>query len=121
MSEQGRDGMRGDATDQGGTARDVAGGDVAGRITKALEAALAPTSLEVIDESYKHAGHAHLVSRPGTAAGVGGTHFQINVVSGAFAGKSRIDRHRAINAALAPEMGPDGVHAIAIDARAPGE
>ena len=97
------------------------GHDVAQRITQALRNALAPTSLEVIDESYKHAGHAHVVSRPGTAAGVGGTHFQINVVSDAFVGKSRIERHRAINEALAPEMGRDGVHAIAIDARAPGE
>lgn len=97
------------------------GHDVAQRITQALEQALAPISLQVIDESYKHAGHAHVVSRAGTAEGVGGTHFQINVVSPSFEGKSRIERHRAINAALAPEMGVDGVHAIAIDARAPGE
>ncbi len=97
------------------------GHDVAGRITQALEQALSPTSLQVIDESYKHAGHAHMASRPGKADGIGGTHFQINVVSPAFTGKSRIERHRAINAALAPEMGPEGVHAIAIDARAPGE
>ena len=97
------------------------GNAVAQRITQALERALSPTSLEVIDESYKHAGHAHLVSRAGTAEGVGGTHFQIKVVSQAFTGKSRIDRHRAVNEALAPEMGVDGVHAIAIDARAPGE
>jgi BolA protein len=98
-----------------------AGHDVTGRITQALKTALSPESLEVIDESYKHAGHAHVISRPGTAAGVGGTHFQINVVSEAFRGKSRIDRHRTINAALAPEMGPGGIHAIAINARAPGE
>jgi BolA protein len=97
------------------------GHDVASRITQALEQALAPISLAVIDESYKHAGHAHMASRPGKASGIGGTHFQINVVSERFVGKSRIDRHRLINTALAPEMGPDGVHAIAIDARAPGE
>ncbi|MDR3462204.1 MAG: BolA family transcriptional regulator [Beijerinckiaceae bacterium] len=97
------------------------GHDVAGRITQALKSALSPESLEVVDESYKHAGHAHVITRPGTAGSVGGTHFKINVVSEAFRGKSRIDRHRAINAALAPEMGPGGIHAIAIDARAPGE
>ncbi len=96
-------------------------GDVATRITEALKHALQPTRLEVIDESYKHAGHAHVVSRAGAAGHVGGTHFQINVVSPAFVGKSRLDRHRAVNAALASEMGVDGVHAVAIDARAPGE
>ena len=96
-------------------------GEVAARIRQALERALSPSSLEILDESYKHAGHAHVVSRPGTAGSVGGTHFQINVVAPGFAGKSRIERHRAINEALAPEMGVDGVHAIAIDARAPGE
>jgi BolA protein len=95
--------------------------DVAERITQALKQALKPIRLEVIDESHKHAGHAHMMSRPGTAGRVGGSHFQINVVASAFTGKSRIERHRAINAALAPEMGADGVHAIAIDARAPGE
>lgn len=97
------------------------GQDVAQRITQALERALAPISLEVIDESYKHAGHAHVLNRPGKADSVGGTHFHIKVVAPAFRGKSRIERHRAINAALAPEMGPNGVHAVAIDARAPGE
>lgn len=100
---------------------DKPGHDVAGRITQALKAALSPVSLDVIDESYKHAGHAHVVTRAGTAGGVGGTHFQINIVSEAFRGKSRVERHRAINAALAPEMGEGGVHAIAINARAPGE
>ena len=100
---------------------DEQGEAVAQRITQALQRALSPTSLEVIDESYKHAGHAHVVSRAGTAGSVGGTHFQIKVVSPAFAGKSRIERHRAVNEALAPEMGVDGVHAIAIDARAPDE
>jgi len=97
------------------------GHDVAARIAQALERALAPIRLDVIDESHKHAGHAHMITRPGTATGVGGTHFQIKVVSEAFKGKSRLDRHRAINALLASEMSVGGVHAIAIDARAPGE
>jgi BolA protein len=85
-----------------------------------LEAALAPISLEVIDESHKHAGHAHAVMRPGTAKGAGGTHFQVKVVSEAFSGKSRVDRHRTINQLLASELNA-GVHALAIDAKAPGE
>ncbi|HYP57847.1 MAG TPA: BolA family protein [Beijerinckia sp.] len=85
-----------------------------------LQAALAPISLEVIDESHKHAGHAHAVMRPGTAHGSGGTHFQVKVVSEAFKGKSRVDRHRTINSLLQAELNA-GVHALAIDAKAPGE
>lgn len=94
---------------------------VAERIRRILESALAPETLEVIDESHKHAGHAHVVSRTGTAAGTSETHFLIKVVSQSFQDKSRLDRHRTINALIADEMGPDKVHAIAIDARAPGE
>ena len=94
---------------------------VAGRIRRALEDALAPTALTIVDESHKHAGHAHRAARPGGATGTSETHFAIAVVSRAFAGKSRIDRHRIVNALLAGEMGPDKVHAIAIDARAPDE
>ncbi len=93
---------------------------VGDRIKAKLEAALAPISLEVIDESHKHAGHAHAITRPGTAEGVGGTHFQVKVVSDAFTGKSRVDRHRTINQLLAFELS-SGVHALAIDAKAPGE
>ncbi len=94
---------------------------VAHAITAKLKAAFSPTSLEVVDESHKHAGHAHAVShRPGRAEGAGETHFKVKVVSGAFEGKSRVERHRAINAALAQELGA-GVHALAIDAKAPGE
>lgn len=90
------------------------------RITDKLKAALAPTALEVIDESHKHAGHAHAVVRQGTAGGSGETHFHIKVVSEAFKGKSRVDRHRAINGLLAAELA-DSVHALSIDAKAPGE
>ena len=97
------------------------GHGVAERIRQTLEGALAPVSLDVIDESHKHAGHAHVVSRAGTAEGVGETHFLIKVVAPGFQGKSRLDRHRTINALIADEMGPNKVHAVAIDARAPGE
>jgi BolA protein len=82
-------------------------------ITKKLTEAFAPESLRVEDESHLHAGHAG--HRPG-----GETHYRIYIVSEAFRGKSRIDRHRAINAILAEELS-GGVHALAIHATAPGE
>ena len=94
---------------------------VALRLRDSLAAALSPSALEVIDESHKHAKHAHVVTRAGTAGASGETHFLIKVTSERFAGKSRIDRHRLVNDAVAAEMGPDGVHAVAIEARAPGE
>ena len=82
-------------------------------ITNKLREAFTPESLDVIDESHLHEGHAG--HRPG-----GETHFRIYIVSDAFEGKSRIERHRMINATLAAELtGP--VHALAIKAQAPGE
>ncbi|VFU07346.1 BolA family protein [Methylocella tundrae] len=97
------------------------GPSVADAMKAKLEAAFAPLSLEVIDESHKHAGHAHAVTaKPGRADAAGETHFKVKVVSQSFQGKSRVDRHRAINAALAHELDA-GVHALAIDAKAPGE
>ncbi len=83
------------------------------RITQRLTEALQPLSLAVIDESHHHAGHAG--ARPG-----GETHFRVMIESEAFAGETRIARHRRINALLAAEL-RDGVHALAIEARAPGE
>lgn len=83
------------------------------RIEAGLARALAPTDLKVVDESHLHAGHA------GARTG-GQSHFRIHVVAPAFAGKGRIERHRMIYAALAGEIA-DGVHALALDAKAPGE
>jgi BolA protein len=82
-------------------------------IIEKLAKAFAPQRLEVIDESAQHAGHAG--HRPG-----GETHFRIRIVAEAFRGKSRLDRHRMINALLAAELA-GGVHALAIHASAPGE
>ena len=82
-------------------------------ITEKLRNAFAPESLDVEDESHQHAGHAG--HRPG-----GETHFRVYIVSEAFGGKSRLQRHRMINAALASELA-GGVHALAIHAAAPGE
>jgi len=82
-------------------------------IADKLIAAFAPQRLEVIDESHRHEGHAG--HRPG-----GETHFRIQIVAEAFRGKSRLERHRMINAVLAQELA-SGVHALAIHASAPGE
>ncbi|MDP3408413.1 MAG: BolA family protein [Bosea sp. (in: a-proteobacteria)] len=86
---------------------------MAERITNRLEQALAPQTLRVIDESHQHQGHG------GWREG-GETHFRVEIVSSAFAGKSRLERHRLVNAALAQELA-ESVHALAIAARAPGE
>ncbi|WP_377841735.1 BolA family protein [Bosea sp. UC22_33] len=83
------------------------------RITQKLTEAFAPQELKVIDESHQHQGHG------GWREG-GETHFRVNIVSEAFTGKSRLERHRLVNAALAQELA-DRVHALAIAARAPGE
>lgn len=82
-------------------------------ITKKLTEAFAPQSLEVLDESHRHEGHAG--SRPG-----GQTHYAVYIVSDAFKGKSRLERHRMINHSLSAELA-GGVHALAIHAAAPGE
>jgi BolA family transcriptional regulator, general stress-responsive regulator len=82
-------------------------------IREKLVAAFAPRSLTVIDESHRHEGHA------GHRAG-GETHFRVEIEAEAFRGKSRLDRHRMVNATLAEEL-QTGVHALAIDARASGE
>jgi len=81
-------------------------------IRAAIETALAPTSLEIEDESHKHAGHA------GARDGRG--HFRVDVVSAAFAGQSPIARHRAVYAAVGDLMTTD-IHALAIRARTPAE
>ncbi len=78
-----------------------------------LSEALRPSRLEVIDESHLHAGHA------GAREG-GETHYRLNVVAEAFAGKGRVERHRLVNDALKPAF-ERGLHALAIRASAPGE
>lgn len=75
--------------------------------------ALQPTRLDVINESHLHAGHR---GSPGT----GESHFRVLIVSPAFAGKSRLERHRMVNDILAAELEAK-VHALAIMAYAPGE
>ena len=83
------------------------------RIAAALTEALRPTRLDVVDESDRHAGHSG--ARPG-----GETHYRLHIVSPNFVGKSRVERHRMVNALLAAEFA-SGLHALAIAAAAPDE
>ncbi|MDQ6432629.1 BolA family protein [Mesorhizobium sp. LHD-90] len=86
-----------------------------------LTETFAPERLEVINESHQHAGHHHVESgHHATFDGTGETHFRVRIVSAAFAGKSRVERHRAVNHLLSGEL-KRGVHALAIEPAAPGE
>lgn len=88
-------------------------GPVAAEIEQRLRAALAPTRLAVINDSARHHGHAG-------DDGSGESHFTVEIESDAFTGKSRLERQRAVNAALGDLM-KERVHALAIRAKAPGE
>jgi BolA protein len=88
-------------------------GPVAREIEQRLRAALAPARLAVINDSAKHHGHAG-------DDGSGESHFTVEIEAAAFAGLSRLERQRAVNAALGDLM-HGRVHALAIRARAPGE
>ena len=82
-------------------------------ITTRLQEGLQPTHLDVSDKSHQHQGHA------GWREG-GETHFRLDIVSAAFEGKTRVERHRLVNAVLSDAFAR-GLHAVAIKARAPGE
>lgn len=88
-------------------------GSAAALIEERLRAALAPTRLEVVNDSARHRGHAG-------DDGSGESHFTVEIEAPAFAGLGRLDRQRAVNAALGDLM-KDRIHALAIRARAPGE
>ena len=78
-----------------------------------LREMLAPTQLEVLDESWQHEGHAG-------ANGTGfGTHFRVRIASPLFEGKPRVARHRMVYDALQDFIDRDGVHALAIEATSP--
>lgn len=81
------------------------------RITRRLTEAFAPADLKVVDESHLHKGHAG--HRP-----EGETHFRVKITAEAFRGTTRVAAHRMINAALADEF-DRGLHALAIEAKAP--
>jgi BolA protein len=90
-------------------------GAVAQEIDRRLRAALAPERLEIVDDSAKHRGHA------GHRGDEAESHFTVRLTSAAFAGQSRVARQRAVYAALGDLIAPDRIHALAIEARAPGE
>jgi BolA family transcriptional regulator, general stress-responsive regulator len=87
---------------------------ISASITQKLTSSLSPSHLEVINESHLHAGHQEKFN------GAGETHFRIRIVTDAFTGKNRIDRHRAITGLLTEELAGE-LHALAIEASAPGE
>ncbi len=88
-------------------------GSVASEIESLLTAAFAPTRLAVINDSARHSGHSG-------DDGSGESHFTVEIESAAFAGVSRLQRQRMVNAALGDIPG-QRVHALAVKARAPGE
>lgn len=86
---------------------------VMAQMRTALERALAPSSIEIVDDSARHVGHT---------SARGGGHFKVTLVAEAFRGRSRLERHRLVYAAVAALMGGAGaVHALNIVARTPEE
>jgi BolA family transcriptional regulator, general stress-responsive regulator len=83
----------------------------AAAVHQRLSEALAPTELQVSDDSAAHAGHAGARE---------GSHLSVRIVSDRFTGLTRLARHRLVYDSLSTLM-PQGIHALAIDARAPGE
>lgn len=83
-------------------------------IESKLANALSPIKLRVIDESHMHAGHQPDIT------GTGETHMRVQIITEFFSGKTRVARHREINALLQDELDA-GLHALAIEAAAPGE
>ena len=84
---------------------------VLAELRSALEQAFAPTTLEIVDDSAAHAGHAGSRS---------GGHYRVTLVSAAFRGRSRLERHRQVYAAVAPLLS-GGIHALNIVVRDPDE
>jgi BolA protein len=90
-------------------------GPIARQIDERLRAALAPETLEILDDSAKHRGHA------GHRGDDAESHFTVRIVAAAFAGETRVARQRRVYAALGELIAPDRIHALAIQAKAPGE
>jgi BolA protein len=82
------------------------------RIEQRLRQAFSPVAMILEDESAQHAGHAGAAS--------GGSHFRLRIVAAVFAGRNRIERHRLVYDCLGDLMHNE-IHALAINALAPGE
>lgn len=92
-------------------ADDVAAGRIA-HIEVAFRTAFGPEHLAVEDEGHRHRGHAGAAS--------GGGHFRVTIVSRAFEGRTRVERHRMLFAALGDAFGTE-IHALALHAFTPEE
>lgn len=88
-------------------------GPVGRSIAHKLKEAFAPDLIEVTDESHQHAGHAGAHEQ-------GESHFRVKIMAADFAGKSRVERHRMVNAVLEQEL-KSRVHALALQISAPKE
>jgi BolA family transcriptional regulator, general stress-responsive regulator len=84
---------------------------VTSALRAALERALNPSLIEIVDDSARHAGHA---------GARGGAHLRVRLIAEAFRGRSRLERHRLVYEAVAPLM-QGAVHALNIEAHAPEE
>jgi BolA protein len=82
--------------------------NMSAEIEQRLRAAFAPEELEVMNESHRHAGHAG-------DDGSGESHFRVRIRAPQLAAMSRLERHRAVHAALGPEV-TGRIHALALDA-----
>jgi BolA protein len=89
---------------------------VAETMAAKLTERFAPTRLEIVDDSARHAGHA---GNPGHAGQGGETHFTVIMVSAVFTGMGRVARQRLVYETLAAEL-KGGVHALALTTLAPG-
>ena len=83
------------------------------RLREQLQAALAPTLLEISDDSHLHAGHAGAAS--------GGSHYSVKIASEKFAGLTLVMRHRLVYDAVHEMINKAEIHALAITATAPAE
>ncbi len=86
--------------------------DTEALIKEKLTAALAPTHIEIINESHKHVGHA--------GAREGGGHFAVTIVSAQFTGKTPVQRHRMVFTAV-DDLMKTAIHALSIQAKTPAE
>jgi len=86
---------------------------VAERMKVKLTEALAPTDLEIVDDSHRHVGHAGHDGR-------GESHFRLRIVARAFEGRTRVDRQRLVYGVLAEELA-DRVHALSLTTLTPEE
>ena len=84
------------------------------RIRAKLTQAFQPSRMDIVDDSHRHHGHA------GADVEGGETHFNVEIASAAFAGKSRLERQRLVHAVLADEL-KERVHALSLKLKAPGE